>query len=74
MDGLSVAASVIAVIQIAQAIGSALKDSYEDVRDARADIQKLYHSVRSLESILSAFRTSSANAVESIFSTYPVDE
>ena len=53
MDGLSGAASVIAVIQIAHAIGSALKDYYEDVRDARADIQKLYHSVRSLESILS---------------------
>lgn len=53
MDGLSGAASVIAVIQIAQTIGSALKDYYEDVRDARADIQKLYHSVRSLESILS---------------------
>jgi hypothetical protein len=53
MDGLGAAASIIAVLQIAQSIGSALKDYYEDVRDAREDIRKLYDSVRSLETILS---------------------
>lgn len=53
MDGLGAAASIIAVLQIAQSIGSALKDYYEDVRDAREDIRKLYDSVRSLEIILS---------------------
>jgi ankyrin repeat domain-containing protein 50 len=52
MDGLSSAASVIAVLQIAKSIGSALKDYYEGVRDAREDIQKLYDAVKSLESIL----------------------
>ena len=45
MDGLSAAASVVAVIQIAQAVGSALKDYYQGVRDSREDIQKLYNSV-----------------------------
>jgi hypothetical protein len=53
MDGLSGAASVIAVIQIAQSIASGLKDYYEGVRDARDDIRRLYASVRSLEAILS---------------------
>jgi hypothetical protein len=38
MDGLSSAASVIAVIQIVKSIGSPLKVYYEDVRDAREDI------------------------------------
>jgi hypothetical protein len=56
MDGLSSAASVIAVIQIAQSIGSALKDYYESVRDAREDIRKLYDSVKSLEIILSTIQ------------------
>lgn len=54
MDGLSAAASVIAVIQIAQSIGTALKDYYEGVRDARDDIKKLYNSVTSLQAILSS--------------------
>jgi hypothetical protein len=56
MDGLSGAASVIAVLQIAQSIGSALKDYYEGVRDAREDIQKLYDTIKSLESILTSTR------------------
>lgn len=53
MDGLSAAASVIAVIQIAKAVGSVLKDYYGAVRDARGEIKQLYHSVNSLEAILS---------------------
>ncbi|KAF8850333.1 hypothetical protein BDZ45DRAFT_679851 [Acephala macrosclerotiorum] len=51
MDGLSAAASIIAVIQIAQAVGSGLKDYYESVRDAREDIQKFYNAIKSLEII-----------------------
>lgn len=56
MDGLSGAASVIAVVQITQSIASALKDYYEGVRDAREDIQKLYNSVKSLEHVLSTLQ------------------
>lgn len=56
MDGLSAAASVIAVIQIAQSVASGLKDYYEGVRDARADISKLYNSIRGLEAILSTIQ------------------
>lgn len=41
MDGLSGAASVIAVVDITMKLGLALKDYYEGVRDAREDIQKL---------------------------------
>ncbi|TVY45290.1 putative ankyrin repeat protein [Lachnellula subtilissima] len=52
MDGLSGAASVIAVLQLATAVGSALKDYYEGVRDAREDIRKLYGSIKGLEGIL----------------------
>jgi hypothetical protein len=55
MDGLS-GAAVIAVLQIAKSIGSALKDYYEGVRDAREDIQKFYDTVKSLESILNSIR------------------
>lgn len=41
MEGLAGAASVIAVVDITMKLGSALKDYYEGVRDAREDIQKL---------------------------------
>ena len=54
MDGLSTAASVIAVIQIAGFVASVLKGYYESARDARGNIQKLYHSVNSLETVLTA--------------------
>jgi uncharacterized phage infection (PIP) family protein YhgE len=56
MDGLSGAASVIAVIQIAQSVASGLKDYYEGVRDARSDIRKLYSSIKGLEAILSTIQ------------------
>ncbi|KAF7891328.1 uncharacterized protein EAF02_001653 [Botrytis sinoallii] len=52
MDGLSTAASVIAVVQLAQAVGGALKEYYEGVKSARDDIQRLYHSIKNLESVL----------------------
>jgi hypothetical protein len=48
MDGLSAAASVIAVIQLAQFMGSTLKDYYEGVWDARNDIEELYNSITNL--------------------------
>lgn len=56
MDPLSGAASVTAVIQIAQTVGSALMHYYGGVSDARDDIQKLYNSVRSLKAILSCIQ------------------
>lgn len=43
---------MIAVVQIAQCLGSALKDYYQGVRDARDDINALHCSVKSLEEIL----------------------
>jgi hypothetical protein len=56
IDGISFAASIIVVIQIAQTVASTLKDYYEAARDARSDIQQLYHSVNSLEAILSCIQ------------------
>ena len=50
MDGLSGTASVIAVIQITTSISSALMDYYATVRDAKEEMQKLYHAIKSLES------------------------
>ncbi|TGO18306.1 hypothetical protein BPAE_0389g00020 [Botrytis paeoniae] len=52
MDGLSATASVIAVAQLAQAVGGALMEYYEGVKSARGEIQRLYHSIRNLESLL----------------------
>jgi hypothetical protein len=52
MDELSNAASVIAVLQNRPVYQFSLKDYYEGVRDAREDIQKLYDTIKSFESIL----------------------
>lgn len=52
MDALSGAASVVAVVQIAQSLGSALRDYYQGIRDARDDINALHSSVKSLKQIL----------------------
>ena len=52
MDGLRAAASIIAVVQIAQSVGSALRDYYQDVRDARKDINALHSPIKNLELIL----------------------
>jgi hypothetical protein len=54
MDALSAAASVTAVVQLAQAVVFALKEYYGAVRDARADIQRLYHTINSLKVVLSS--------------------
>ena len=53
MEGLGAAASMIAVIQITASIASLLKDYCESARDARAEIQRLYHCVSYLQMILS---------------------
>lgn len=52
MDGISAASSLIAVIQLSQAIASSLMEYYEGVRHARAEIQRLYHAINSLKAIL----------------------
>jgi hypothetical protein len=56
MDGISAAASIIAVIQLTASVAETLKDYYEAVRDARRDIQRLYHSINSLEVVLRAIQ------------------
>lgn len=45
-------ASIIAFIQLTQAVGGALMDYYEGVKNARDDIQQLYHSIKNLEYVL----------------------
>jgi hypothetical protein len=49
MDGFSAAASVLAVIQITQFVGVRLRDLYRDIRHARAEIERIYDAVVSLE-------------------------
>jgi hypothetical protein len=56
MDGVSAAASIIAVIQISQTVATILKDYYTSVRDARKDIQRLYNAVNSLEAIVTCIK------------------
>jgi hypothetical protein len=56
MDGLSAASSIIAVIQITTSLASLLKDYYTGVRDARADIQRLYYSMNSLRTVVTAIK------------------
>lgn len=52
MDPLSGVASVIAVVQLAQAIGGVLKTYYNGAREARADIDRLYFSISGVELLL----------------------
>jgi ankyrin repeat domain-containing protein 50 len=56
MDGLSAAASIIAVIQITTSLASIPRNYYTIVREARADIQRLYYSMNSLRTIVSAIK------------------
>jgi hypothetical protein len=51
MEGLSVAASIIAVVQITQSLSALLRDLYRDVRNARAEIEQLYDSIVTFEII-----------------------
>ncbi|KAH8792864.1 hypothetical protein F5882DRAFT_516605 [Hyaloscypha sp. PMI_1271] len=52
MDGLSVIASVVAVIQISAQVFDLCRTYYLNVKDARRDIQRLRHEVNSLQDIL----------------------
>ncbi|KAE9371255.1 hypothetical protein N431DRAFT_376754 [Stipitochalara longipes BDJ] len=52
MDGLSAAASVIAVIQISAQVFDLCRTYYLNVKDARKDIQRLRNEVNSLQDIL----------------------
>jgi DNA integrity scanning protein DisA with diadenylate cyclase activity len=51
MEPVSAAASVIAVIQITQTVGVFLRDLYRDIRNARAEIERIYDAVVNLETI-----------------------
>ncbi|TVY27932.1 Vegetative incompatibility protein HET-E-1 [Lachnellula hyalina] len=73
MDGLSGAASVIAVLQLATAVGSALKDYYEGVRDAREDIRKLYGSIKGLEGILGRLKDVAKGMSDETLLTQPLE-
>ncbi|MCJ1387629.1 hypothetical protein MMC18_000472 [Xylographa bjoerkii] len=52
MDGLSAAASVIAVIQISGQVSSLCRAYYLEVKDARNEIQRLREEVAALEDVL----------------------
>jgi hypothetical protein len=52
MDGLSVIASAVAVIQISAQVFDLCRTYYLNVKDARRDIQRLRHEVNSLQDIL----------------------
>jgi hypothetical protein len=52
MDGLSAAASVIAVIQISSQIFDLCRTYYTNVRDARKDIERLRTEITSLQDVL----------------------
>ncbi|CAG8962108.1 hypothetical protein HYFRA_00005151 [Hymenoscyphus fraxineus] len=53
MDGISAAASVVAIVDIASKVASQLKDYYEGVKNAQDDIKRLYGSIQSLQATLS---------------------
>lgn len=52
MDGLSAAASVLAVIEISVKLGALCRDYYLKVKEARKDIQRFCNEVTILEKIL----------------------
>jgi hypothetical protein len=52
MEPLSAVASVIAVVQLTQAISLALKVYYQGAREARAEVNRPYSTVHSLELVL----------------------
>jgi len=73
MDPLSGVASVIAIVQLAQAIGSALKAYYSNVREFRADIDRLFFSISSLESILAHVKLLSETSRSIILQNFVLD-
>lgn len=52
MDGLSAAASVIAVIQISGQVFDLCRTYYSEVKDAKIDMQRLCDEVTSLQNVL----------------------
>jgi hypothetical protein len=52
MDGISAAASIIAVIQISEQIISLCRTYYSEVRDAKKNIQRLREEMTSLQTVL----------------------
>lgn len=56
MDGLSTAASIIAVIQIAGQVIDLCHTYYSEVKDARTDIERLRGEMTSLQDVLSKLR------------------
>ena len=54
MDGLSVVASVTAVVQISSQIFDLCRTYYMSVKDARTDIQRLRDEVTSLQDVLAS--------------------
>jgi hypothetical protein len=52
MDGISAAASIIAVIQISGQVIDLCRTYYSEVRDAKADIQRLREEITSLQTVL----------------------
>lgn len=66
MEGLALARTVIAVVEVTVRIAFILKDYYESVRDARDDIQRLSQSIDSLRTVLTAIRNLNSRYEESI--------
>jgi hypothetical protein len=54
MDGLSAAASVIAVVQVSRQVFDLCRTYYSEVKDARTDIQRLCDEVMSLQNVLTS--------------------
>jgi hypothetical protein len=52
MDGISAAASIIAVIQISGQVIDLCRTYYSEVRDAKTDIQRLREEITSLQTVL----------------------
>lgn len=52
MDGISAAASIIAVIQISGQVINLCRTYYSEVRDAKMDIQRLREEITSLQTVL----------------------
>ena len=52
MDGLSTAASVVALIQISAQVFDLCRNYYLNVKDARKDIERLRNEVNSLQDVL----------------------
>jgi ankyrin repeat domain-containing protein 50 len=61
MDGLSGVASVIAVLQLTQAVVSALSEYYQSARGAHEEIKSLATTLASLEALLKRYEEKIGN-------------